>query len=1003
MATQLQEGKYSALSMDCAITGLYTHRNPLRDGDVPYMYRKVYGAARLDSLWDGINREITARLTNARRPGTSVFNTNTFPAAYSFFPYKYIQDGVEVVRLLLDGVDGKIYDFTGGTKSVLFTKSAGAGPAYFLAAGTELFFTDGVENKKWVRSSRSWAGGKSFTSGFIVDQNNNLQLAIGGQTATITYVQITSNVCTLFFDPTTPIDIPLGTKLTLAGTTTVAALSGTTQTITAVPNEFQVQFAFTHADVAYGAETGTASTGSGVSGSSAPTWGTAVGAVTVDGGMQWECRGSSIQDWMFAAAAQAPTVTQVTAPSIYPAWAASTWYGPAIVIVDGGGNVQLLTQGGTTGSSEPVWATSAGAVTTDGTAAWTCRGGSGWQASHAYSLGDVVVNTFTYYITTTRSFPYPPYYEQTQTPVTVTQAYRCSTAGTSGASAPAWSNGTSTQVIDNTAAWTNIGTPLAWSGIGATQATSVATQILDSNGNLQQAQVLGKTGATVPTTWGTDQGANTVDGAQTWQNVGPYSPANTGAWIWAYSGYNAITGDISTASKSSSPIIVGAGQQPVVQGFGFSDPQVDTIILWRTAQGKATLIESGRTPNPGGGKTWVFTDTSSDQQLIPESVAPVSNSNDPPKVGMAAPVYHGGRVWGIYQNTIVYSGGPDIINGSGYTGFAPLNFDPLGEQPIRLCSGTTSKGQTLFIFGTTNIYAIFGDGTASNPFTPPVLYMPGVGLKSYHALDVIGSTFYLMTAKRKVVSLDPSGGYQEIGFAIGDQFKQVTTGGSDGAQGVLYDPASTFITWHEQDSDDTGIYVSDGTVGWFRYSPCTSPETGYVWSPRAVILAGTSAVQSIETSPGITQLLIGPPLAGGPILYRDTTVFTDWKGNAATPFPSWDIKGNIPLCDSGEIAEIAFIALASTATGTRPKVGILLNEIKATQDAPFDWLEITSTDPPGYPPAESLYSDRYAAMQNGICPKCTTFQLQIDYGVQNAADELLQFAVIGARYPEIIQ
>src|SRR5208337_4418823 len=90
-----EPSEYAALSMDRSITGLWTQRSPLRDADVPYLYGKFYSASRFDSLIDGINREITAKLTTRRRPGSSVYNANTFPAIESFYAYKRIVNGSE--------------------------------------------------------------------------------------------------------------------------------------------------------------------------------------------------------------------------------------------------------------------------------------------------------------------------------------------------------------------------------------------------------------------------------------------------------------------------------------------------------------------------------------------------------------------------------------------------------------------------------------------------------------------------------------------------------------------------------------------------------------------------------------------------------------------------------------------------------------------------------------------------------------------------------------------
>jgi len=140
--------------------------------------------------------------------------------------------------------------------------------------------------------------------------------------------------------------------------------------------------------------------------------------------------------------------------------------------------------------------------------------------------------------------------------------------------------------------------------------------------------------------------------------------------------------------------------------------------------------------------------------------------------------------------------------------------------------------------------------------------------------------------------------------------------------------------------------------------------------------------------------------AGGPILFRDASVNADWVNGGYVPFPSYDVKGNIVLCETGEIAEIAHIGLKSPAVGARPVTGLLLGEISATLTTPFDWLERTSSDPPNLPDSTTLYSDRYSALQNGVCPKCDNFQLAIDYGTQNVQDEMLKFSVYGAKYAE---
>jgi hypothetical protein len=282
--------------------------------------------------------------------------------------------------------------------------------------------------------------------------------------------------------------------------------------------------------------------------------------------------------------------------------------------------------------------------------------------------------------------------------------------------------------------------------------------------------------------------------------------------------------------------------------------------------------------------------------------------------------------------------------------------------------------------------------------------MEGLGIQSYDALCMVGSTFYGMSNKAKAFSLDPGAGYLEIGFPIGDQFKRVTTGALNAA---LYDPVTAYVTWHEADSTDTGLYVSDSQVGWFRWSAIAPPESGSLWSPRAGIVGGTSAVQSVEVLPGVFELLIGPH-SSGPILKRDQTVFGDWSAGAYQGYPAWDVKGSIGLCDTGEVAEVAHIALKSLAVGARPVVSLLLDEIKAGvtvegRTTAWDVLNLEDghhEDPPNLEPSITMYSDRYQTSSTAECPKCETFLLRIDYGSQQVADELLKFAVYGAVFKE---
>jgi hypothetical protein len=943
-----EPSEYATLSMDRGITGLWTQRSPLRDADVPYLYSKFYSASRFDSLIDGLNREITSRLTYGRRPGNSVYNSNSFPAVNSFYAFKRINNGAQIIRVIADCADGTIYDATAGGKSAVFVKGAGAGKARFQGVNTALYFCDGVENKKWLQPA-GWATQPSLTTTkyavgtLVIDSNGKLEYLSAVKVGTINNVTVQGSVVTLGLSGT-PAITP-GMSFTPSGLGTATFLNGQRLVALSV-TPGQVTAFFFHAAYASAADSGICTTSDvgtpATTGGSAPTWAGGVGGATTDGNSTWTNFGTPIFDWgPPAAPSQAPTLSNFG--GLYNntgIWQASSQLPSPAVIMDGNGMIQSLLQANpVTGIAYPNFvgetANASPPAIVDGLIKWFR---STWLNTTAGSIS-------------------PP------TP---------------------WKNGITPHVVSQAGGDT----------------------IVDKNGNVQMVYTgTGATGGTEPT-WNTTVGLSTTDSSLTWINCGPYLALAFVGVKYGYA-YHCIDGSVSTLSPlTPSTNAVLAGTQ--IGGFGSGSSQVDSIWIFRTADGEPTPLFLASIPNPGAGVAWTFNDYTPDSFLVPEIVGPQAHRNDPPPVGMTAPLYHLGRMWAIYQNAVIVSGGPDVLVGNGLTAFAPLSVFPIPDQPVRLTATVTSQGPALLIWGRANIWAIYGQGTLSSPFQQASMYMPGVGILNYDAVTQIGSTFYAFgnpamvggNAVGKAFSLDPGGGYTEYGFPIGDQFANVTTGRGGKNPGTppigyLYDPTKTYVAWAELGSGDTALYVADGSVGWFRYSPVASPESGFLWSPRAVIVGGTSAVQGVETTPGISQLLIGPA-TNGPILFRDSTTSQD----NGTSYPSYDVKGCIQLCVTGEVAEIAHIHLVSAAVGARPVVGVLFGEILATTAAPFSWHDRTCSEPPTLPPSQTIYSDRYTMLDNGVAPKCQFFQLAMDYGTQNFPDETQMFSIYGAKFAE---
>jgi hypothetical protein len=94
-------------------------------------------------------------------------------------------------------------------------------------------------------------------------------------------------------------------------------------------------------------------------------------------------------------------------------------------------------------------------------------------------------------------------------------------AGTSGATAPIWTDAAGSMTTDGTVQWINQGalTATAQATWLAGHVYAVPNRILDGNGNIEVVTTGGTSGGTVPT-WSTTPGGTTVDVGVTWTNAG---------------------------------------------------------------------------------------------------------------------------------------------------------------------------------------------------------------------------------------------------------------------------------------------------------------------------------------------------------------------------------------------------------------------------------------------------------------------------------------------------
>ena len=245
--------------------------------------------------------------------------------------------------------------------------------------------------------------------------------------------------------------------------------------------------------------------------------------------------------------------------------------------------------------------------------------------------------------------------------------------------------------------------------------------------------------------------------------------------------------------------------------------------------------------------------------------------------------------------------GPSTPVGNGINGTSPANISILPSLIKRIVPTTSG----VLIFTVSDVYIVQGSGTTNNPIQAPLPLLPGIGLLSYNALDMNGPTIGLFTTDNQFIILDPSAGTTYAGFPIGDQLRL-----NNGNPGQSWNPSNVYVAWHVQ-GEDQAWYVCDGTNGWYRLMSTPAPESGYTWSPFASIVGGANAVQSVEVSPGVHKLLVGPT-GTGEIVQRDLTVFTD----NGTSYPAYAVIGSAVLTQPGQVATVAHITTDAVKVGT---------------------------------------------------------------------------------------
>ena len=753
-----------------------------------------------------------------------------------------------------------------------------------------------------------------------------------------------------------------------------------------------------------------------------------VGQTTGDGDLQWICLGWGT--WKV--------------DTEYVAWTAGASQFSAIK--DGNNNFQVCLQGGLSGIN--IAATPY----------------NGWLPSHVYATSALIAvkSTGGYYQFSvlfgggTSSRSTEPVWNFTTGNNTHDGSitWRCN--GPLPASQAVWGTTYGAQTRDNEVIWTCVGSAVDSTWTASTQwyfpasgfAAPTSSQAYGgaeviANGDVQIVIDSGLSGSATPH-WGAI-GTTTQDGFAVWYTNSVVSP-NSLAWqvgyVYAYS-YKARSLDdyystpsyvytgpgqstfqipippglksalpppsgsetegISTASPVFTITGVNAGAVNYVTVTGSLDPQVDTIVIWRCADGggPSNMFELTEIPNPkpvnGAPGVATFADylpdvatLSATGVLYPgldeEIPAPIDGINNPPLSNFIPMTYNFQRIWGAAGQEVLWSGGPDTLTGTPNEAYnVSDNFSYLANV-TRIVKN--SQGQVVFL--TDSVEFIAGGPSTQSFFS--ITLAPGIGLNNFNAVDVYAGDLVFFSSDSQLKSINPSLQLANMGFPIGDQL-------------ALLDSSEVGVAYH-QNGIDNAIYVSDNDTGWWRVNPrqipggLNGPEP--VWSTFSAITGGAGMVQSVETTPGIKQLLVGGTGCNQQILVRNLNVFTDYVNGVQTPYDAYFVMGSVVLAHPGQLAILRFIEMDCSGVNYQPVVSVLLNEISGN----FQVLPTTDVfDPPslyGTTISPTSYSpQRWYFASTGSLARARHIQIKCDLGTTSNGDEVLSLTIYGRLMVEL--
>ena len=295
---------------------------------------------------------------------------------------------------------------------------------------------------------------------------------------------------------------------------------------------------------------------------------------------------------------------------------------------------------------------------------------------------------------------------------------------------------------------------------------------------------------------------------------------------------------------------------------------------------------------------WAYNDFTTDANLDELLIAPQNHLNDPPPGAPGSSVnqivgtitaYWNGRIWMAVGNFVYYDAGPDCVNGIPEEAWPPANRFQYAGPVLNLVP--TPDGSGLLVFLADRVNAIMGGPETISFYTTDAF--SNFGISSPNAIFKDGNTIGLFNTQKQYWEL--AGGKNEVGEHIADYLT------------ANFPPATTYATMH-RNGLDVGVFLSNGTNQILRYGTNIGS-----WSVPAFPLGGAGALRSIETSVGVTTLMMAPPTAGT----NNIVPFTNPSlGASVGSGTAWANPGNITAGVSSTYATVTI----STAPAVDPSV-----------------------------------------------------------------------------------